>query len=618
MQAAMQIDFLNRGLHVRHTRHTAYRLTSAARWPHQQVRSRPMTRRLMLLSLVLLAVLALTIAGCGSSAEGTSIDPAKAVPATAALYAGVVVRPEGQLQKAASSAGRALTHQADPYLRLLGALQTPGSPALDFKRDVAPWLGPRAGVFLSAGASSSEAAISRLLKLVEQGLLGSAPSGGSFPFVAHSVQGAIVLDTRDTAKARSFLQKLASHAHAQSTSYRGVSYQAANGIAFGIVARLAVIGTEPALHAVIDTTSGRALSLAHSPGYAKLQAAAPAGALAHVYANPGAISEAAGKAGAQSSTSALSLLAGQRLLDASLVPSADSLAVNVDAAAPDEGTAAGGLFAASPDASRALGELPGESWLAVGIGDIGRALSSGAQPLQGLSSLGDLLTGSSASEAPAAGLNVKGLAEGLFTPLRALVGDSAETKRDFTSWMGSAGLFAAGSGLLELKGGVVIDSKDPARSRAAVNKLAAKLRQDGGSVESTSIAGTDAAVAAHISGLPVVLDIADGRDTSGNTKFVIGLGEQSVEAALRPSSTLSGAASYGTAGAALGEGIEPSVLVEVPTLLGLLEGVGLSEDPTVSPFVPYLQSLGTISGGSKDLGNGIERFRLVLGLQGGS
>ncbi|HEX3911163.1 MAG TPA: DUF3352 domain-containing protein [Solirubrobacteraceae bacterium] len=576
-----------------------------------------MPRKLqLLLSLVLLAVSAFAGTGCGSGSSGTSIDPADAVPASAALYAGAIVRPEGKLQKAASTAGRTLTHQADPYLRLLGALQTPGSSAPDFEHDIAPWLGPHAGIFISSGSGSSEAATSRLLKLLEQGLLGSAPGGGSFPFAAHTVEGAILLDTRDTAKARSFLQTLASRARAHTSSYRGVSYQAANGIAFGIVSRLAVIGTEPALHAVIDTTAGGGLSLAHSPGYAKLQTAAPSSVLAHLYANPGAVSEGAGRAGAQGSASALSLLAGQRLLNVSLVPSTSSFAVDVDAAAPDAGTAPGGLFAASSAASRALGELPGESWLAVGLGDIGSTLGSNTQALQGLASLGSLITGSDGSEAPAAGLSVKGLLEGLLTPLRALASGGAETKRDFTSWMGSAGLFAAGTGLLELKGGVVIDSKDPALSRAAVDKLAARLRQDGGSAQRTSIPGADAAVAAHISGLPVVLDIADGHDAGGRAKFVIGIGEQSVEAALDPSSTLSGASSYGTAAATLGEGIQPSVLVEFPTLLGLLEGVGLSEDPSVSPFVPYLRSLGTLSGGGKDLGGGVERFRLVLGLQG--
>jgi hypothetical protein len=577
-----------------------------------------MAPRFRLLPLpVLLAAAVLAGSGCGSSATGTSIDPASAVPASAALYAGAVVRPEGSLQKRASAAGRALTHQADPYLRLLGALQTPGSPSLDYKRDVAPWLGPRAGVFLSSAGGSSEAAISRLLTLVQQGLLGSPSSGGSFPFAARSAEGAIVLDTRDTAKARSFVQTLAKRAGAHTSSYRSISYQLGNGIAFGIVARLAVIGTEPALRSVIDTTSGGGLALAHSPGYAKLQSAAPAGALAHLYANPGAVSEGARKSHAQGSASALTLLAGQHLLNVSLVPTSSSFVLDVDAVTPDGGSAAtGGLLTTSPEASQALGELPGESWLAVGLGDLGSTLSANAQALQGLSSLGSLLSGSSSST-PSAGLSVTGLVEGLLEPLTVLGANTAETKRDFASWMGSAGLFASGSGLLELRGGVVIDSKNPALSRAAVTKLGAKLRQGGGSVERTSIPGTDAAVEAHLQGLPVVLDIADGRDSSGNTKFVIGIGEQSVEAALKPSGTLSGAPSYGTASAALGEGIKPSVLVEFPTLLGLLEGVGLSEDPTIAPLVPYLRALGTLSGGGKGLGGGIERFRLVLGLQGG-
>jgi Protein of unknown function (DUF3352) len=562
------------------------------------------------------AVIALGAAGCGSSPSGTSIDPAGAVPASAAVYVGATVRPEGALQTAARASGRALTHQADPYLRLLGALQTPGAPTPDYKRDVEPWLGPHAGVFLlGSGGGSGEAAIAHLLTLVEQGLLGRSSSGGSFPFAAHSVEGALLLDTRDVAKARSFVQSLAKHAGAQTGSYRGISYQVTNGIAFAIVSRLVVIGTGPAVHAVIDTTSGGGLSLAHSPGYAKLQRSAPSGALAHLYANPGSFSEAAKGGRPQGAASLLSLLAGQRLLDVSLVPSGSALALDIDAAAvtPGTGSESAGLFAGSAEAGQALGGLPGESWLAVGIGGVGKTLASNPQALTGLSSLGSLLSGGG-SEA-ASGLNVKGLLEGLLTPLRALGSGSAQSRHELTGWMGSAGLFASGNGLLELKGGVVIESKDPALSRAAVGKLAALLRKGGGSVQKTSIAGTEAAIAAHLTGLPVVLDIADGRDASGQVKFVIGIGEQSVQAALDPSSKMSGSAAVGTSAAALGESIQPSVIVEFPTLLGLLEGIGLSEDPTVSPFVPYLRSLTTLSGGGKSLGNGVERFRFVLGLQ---
>ncbi len=564
------------------------------------------------IALLSLAAISLLGAGCGSSgSSGSSVAPANAVPASAPLYAEAVVRPQGSLQTAARTAGQTLTHQADPYLRLLAALQTPGAPALDFQHDVAPWLGPRAGVFLSSAAGKPEDAIAKLLALVQQGLLGQSSSGGAFPFAARSVEGAIVLDTRDTAKARSFLRELAMHAGAQTKSYRGVSYQAnASGIAFGIVARLAVIGTETALHGVIDTTAGGP-ALARAPRYGKLQAAAPAGALAHVYVDPQALAGSSA-AKAKASASVFSLLAGDRTVNVSLIPDKTSIAIDADTPVAADASA-GGLLSSGSKATAAMGELPGESWLAVGLGDVGATVGRSGGALQGIASLGGLLTGSG-GEAQAQGISVSGLLDGLLSPLQALAGESPAATRQLTAWMGSAGLFASGTGLLELKGGVAIESKNPALSRAAVAKVAAKLRQGGGSVQTATIPGTDAAVAARLSGLPVVLYIANGTDAAGKTKFVIGIGEASVETALNPSSTLSGAAAYGTASAAL-DGAKPSVIVDFPTLLGLLEGVGLSEDPTIAPLVPYLRSLTTLSAGPSSAGTGIERFRLVLGLQ---
>ena len=57
------------------------------------------------------------------------------------------------------------------------------------------------------------------------------------------------------------------------------------------------------------------------------------------------------------------------------------------------------------------------------------------------------------------------------------------------------------------------------------------------------------------------------------------------------------------------------MIVEFAPLLTLLEGVGLSEDPSISHVLPYVRSLTTLVGGGKSLGGGIERFRLVAGLQ---
>ena len=81
---------------------------------------------------------------------------------------------------------------------------------------------------------------------------------------------------------------------------------------------------------------------------------------------------------------------------------------------------------------------------------------------------------------------------------------------------------------------------------------------------------------------------------------MLGLGEASVQAALDPPSTLAVAAPRTAAAAALGEGIQPSLIVSFPTLLALLEGLGLTEDPSIVKFVPYLRSATTLAGGGRE------------------
>jgi hypothetical protein len=485
-------------------------------------------------------------------------------------------------------------------------LQTPGSAKLNFARDVAPWLGPQAGVFLTSLASSSA-----LPSLLAQGFLGSSGSS-QFAFGAHGAQGAIVMDTSDSAKASSFLSAQAAKASARTTSFHGVSYEvSAEGVAFGLIDRYAVIGSVSGVHGVIEATHG-AGSLVHSGGYAKLLAAAPANALAHIYANPAALAQSSSQEGL---AGLLHGLTGAHEANVSLVANASSLSLDADTLASNGAGEAGGLLGADPESAQALGELPGESWLAIGLGHVGTTLAQDTQELQGLTSLGSTLGGGPPEST--AGLSISGLIDGLMTPLRVLGADTAQARREFSSWMGSAGIFASGANLLELKGAVVISSKRPAASRAAVAELAAQLRKAGASISPASIPGTQAAVGARVSGLPVVLDIADGRDSTGQSKFVLGIGEASVAAALDPPSTLAVAAPRAAAAAALGEGIQPSMIVSFPTFLTLLEGIGLSEDPSIAKFVPYLRSATTLAGGGREIGGGVDRFRLALGLQAG-
>ena len=564
-------------------------------------------------TVAVLGVIASMLSGCGSSKKiATAADPASAIPASAALYAGATVRPQGALQTEALAAGKALTGQVDPYLRLLAALQTPGAPTLDFKRDVAPWLGTRAGAYLISLRASGQ-----LTTMLQQGLLGNSATG-SFPFGKGAADGAIVLDTSDVAKARSFLEAQAHHAGAHTSSYHGVSYElSAAGLAFGIVDRFAVIGSEAGIDGVIDTTRGGA-ALTHADGYTKLLASAPANALAHIYFNPTAPGAAPTTKGGSSEglSGVLGLLSPSHQANISLIAGAGSLALDADTLSGGAGTAAGGLLAADPNSAQALDELPGESWLAIGLGDVGKTLAEDAQGLRALGSLAEMPSGTVGVEAPAVNtLDVKSILGGMLAPLDIMGAPTAQAKREFTGWMGSAGIFASGSSLLELRAGVVIESKDPARSRAAVHALATQLRKTGATIQPASIQGTDAAVGARITGLPLIMYIADGQDSSGHTKLVLGLGEASVTTALTPPSTLASASSKSAAASSLGDGSPPSILTDFPTMLSLLEGAGLTEGSSFSKVVPYLRALSTLSGGGHDLGGEVHRFRLVFGLQ---
>jgi hypothetical protein len=543
------------------------------------------------------------VAGCGSSSSG-STDPATLVPASAPLYASVAIKPSGGSGGAAIVAAKKLTHLVEPYGSLAQALlaSTGGKP--NFKSEISSWAGERAGVFVTS-LNVSKVPTSTSLQSLLQGGLSSLPSAlGAGSFGSQGAQGAIVLQTSDVSGARSFLHKRASEQHAQTTAYKGISLEVSpSGVASGIVKNFAVVGSESGVHAVVDTSLGGA-AITAATGYTK----AAADAIATVYAKPEALTGAiggfakahkepeTGTAGSSGVTGQGLSLLGQLFAGAqtvSLTASASENSLTLQGQIDSAG-ATTPLF--GPEGAKALGELPGTSWLAAGVGDTGANLPRAFALLQGVASFGTSTVLSSFGGASI---------EKLFT---ALDSPKAKLQQDFGSWAGAGGMFVSGSSLFNLQARLVIASKNPTESRAAVNKLASLIRQGGATVANASIPGTDAAVSVKLQGFPAVIFIADGAG-----KFVLGVGQQSVEGAISPSATLSTSPSYSTATTTLGGGIEPSLIVEFPTLLGFLESVGLAQSPGVSNLIPYLKSLGTLTAGATSQG-GVQRFKVVLGL----
>lgn len=598
-----------------HVRRSARRSLPLPRRPRSRSPLRRHTPRVRFapaapLATALAAVLAaaLLASGCGSSStSGTSASPASVVPAGAPLYLDAVVQPTGSLETETLAAGRRLTGRSNPFTGLVQLLQGPTGHAPDYAHEVKPWLGSEAGVFLSsveaAGSRVASLAVQSLLrgaltKALSEGFTGAESALLGSEGLTHllgqsTLQGALVLDTSDVAKARSFLQAQAHSVQAHPVTYRGVTFEVATGgIAEGVVKSFAVIGTEAGVKGVIDTAVGGA-SLAHAAAYSKLHDSAEPGRIANAYLDTQALSASIGHSGESPLGLFQGVLGPVGQAYVSAIPTASSVTLDLDTL-PAAGSGSG--EPSGTTGAQVLSGLPGGAWLAIGIGDLDKELGNNSQGLSLLANLASTFK-----------LGTIGLGA-MFAPLHS---HSLNVSRDLLSWMGPTGVYAAGSNVLSLQAAVVITSKDPARSRAAVSKLAQAYREAGGQVENTSIPGTDAAVLVKLPNFPLALTIADGQG-----KFVLGLGQASVQEALSPQSTLAGSALYANAEKALGSGIKPSVAIEFHTLSSLIESLGLAQTPGFSGIASALQPLSNLSaGGGQTLSGGVKRARLVLALQ---
>ncbi len=575
------------------------------------------TRLLPLLATATLAIAIAGASGCGStSSSGTSASPATVVPAAAPLYVDAVVQPNGNLKTDALSTGRRLTGRTSPFTGLLALLQGPTGKTPSYAGEVKPWLGPEAGVFLSSigtGAQGASSAAQALLQRAlgqalsegfagaESALLGS--EGLPRLLGQSSLQGALVLDTTDVGKAHSFLEAQAHGAGAHAASYGGVSFEVApDGIAEGIVHRFAVIGSEAGVKSVIATAAGGA-SLAHASAYGKLTATAEPGRLANAYLDAEALTPQVKVKDGESLLGLLrGLLGGAGQVYASLIPAASTIALDVDTLPSAESSShSGASQPAAPGESGTTGAqvlrgLPGTAWLAIGVGDLGKDLGGSAQGLHALTGLLGAIKLGSFSIAK------------VFAPLSS---PAIDVQRDLLSWMGATGIYASGSNVLSLQAAIVIDSKNPALSRAAVGKLASAYSEAGGETAPTSIPGAEAAVTVKLPSFPLALTLADGEG-----KFVLGLGEASIQEALNPQSKLESSALYKDASSALGQGIQPSAAIEFHTLSGLIESLGLSQAPGFSGIASALAPLDSLAAGTEgSLADGVKRARVVLGLQ---
>ena len=518
--------------------------------------SRMPRRALIALSLLLLT----TFAGCGGQAASGGPDPASAVPADAAVYFEATLRPEGsQRSDALAAAGKVLATN-DPEGKISGLVQQAFSKSdglkLDYARDVAPWLGAKAGFWMAPVRADSEA------------------------------RGAAVLASTDADEARAALDRAVkgSGKPFSTRSYKGVDYKVNDeGGAVAVTDDFVVLGSEAELKRTLEVLDG-GRALAGDDRYKQALAPLSGDRLGTAYVDLKALVAAA--------TSQNPAAAAQFEQLKRLVPMGALKPLAVGFTADGSRLAAESAFRGLKAYRDRLGagsaplikDLPGDAWLAVGLPGFGDGFRSGYESATG--SLGGAA---------------------LEQQLKSQTG--LDLRQDVFSWVGDVAFFARGDSAKSADGAAVISVRDEAAARTGFGKLVGVAQQHGGvRARPLSLSGAESAFAFAAPDSPKPVVAALSKD-----KVVIAYGEAAARDALSPSQRMADSPTYAAARAALGDGIEPGFVLAMPPVVSLA-GATAESKAEFEQAKPYLDAFTVIAAGAKQDGD-VARGRFVAGLR---
>jgi hypothetical protein len=497
-------------------------------------------------SLLLLIVL---MAGCGGGGASGEADPAAAVPRDAVFYMDVAVRPDGAVREDALAAAGKVLRTSDPETRIRDVLdQALADHGVTYERDFAPWLGERAGLWVSKRLDENE-----------------EPGVG------------IAIAATDLEEAERVIEESQRRngETSQERSHAGVDYRVGeNGFANAYVDEFVLFGDEVELKRMIDTLEGDGLD--SDQRYRDAISGLPDERLAHFFVDLRGFFDFAAQSdpeGAEALGQLQALVPLDRLPPASGAFIADGERVALDFGVTASGDLRQrlGALAGGTGSTPLLAELPGDSWAAQGAPRFGETMRVAFDQFAGA------FGGSVVQE-----------------QLRRELG--LDLEQDVFSWVGDVALFVRGESPGALNGGAVIEVTDEGRAADAFGKIVGALGSRGGlDAQPVRIDGAETAFALAEPGMPRPIVLARGEG-----KVVVTYGEEAAGAALDPDETLGDTELFSRAESILGDGLEPSTLVSIAPIVTLVD---LSDDvdPSWIQVKPYLEAFDVIAiGGGAD------------------
>ena len=506
------------------------------------------------LAATVAAALAISAGGCGGGSSPEPASLATVVPANTPLYVEASVRPQGATKDALETSLSKLLGTRNPAAMITARLDRElGKAGLTYSDDVAPWLGQEAAIFYQS--------------------FGAHPSG------------AVVVQTSDAdATAAAFKKsEAADHKPVRSSTHAGVDVDLAGNDALATLDGLAVIGSPGGVNAAIDASKGH--SLAEEKDYTSSLAGAPSDRVFTAWADPARIIDSVASSGKLSSSQATGLRTQfgsflSKPVAAWGDATKDSLAVELSFAAPSN---------AKPASTSLISGFPDDAWLAFGASGFGQGFAKGLEQLR-------------AQQA--------GQAVGSSDPLDRIRQALGVDVGNIGKWLGDVSGYIGGTSIIDLGGAIVVQTRDEAASAKSLAELQRAFERDV-DVITRPLAGGQTGFTVTPTGAPVQFVF-----TQRQGKVIAGLGQDSVDSALNPPSTLADSNAFKAASTGL-DGLPASFYLDFQPISTLLDIPGVSTNPNLQLAKPYLDRLDYLvaGGGVKD---GRLLARLVLGVKSGA
>lgn len=516
--------------------------------------------RLVLLSL-LAALAALVIAGCGGGDDGSggSSDAASLAPASAPIFIDFTIRPEGATKTNIEELAKKLAgidNLGDLIVEELESSASEDGEEFDFEKEVEPWLGERAGLFLQ--------------EYEEEDFEGYGAA----------------IQAEDEDEAQKFIDEESERSDEteKDGSYEGVDFKVQEDeTTLGVFDGFVVFAENEAIFkTMVDASGGD--NLAGESAFTDAMGEAPDDSAANVFVDIGGLIEEAGSeidSSTQAFLDSVGIEPREATAVASLVPGSDNVEIDLSSNVAGDNPPSG-------DASELLGSLPGTAVAALASDEFGQRFNEGIDRIDEQGIPGEVPPHQLKKALKQAGVDLEAIA----------------------SSIGDVGLYVTGNSEKTLAGALVMEAEDETRATNTVSNIGLFLRKAG--VPGVTKVGEGGATGFSIRSpelgrQPVVV-------AAKNDRIVIGYGLAAALSAFEESNkTLADNAAFKEAESALG-GTPITAFVDGASALNLAQAMVPAGEEEFEEAEQYLRKITYMAIGSEASGD-LATAKLIVGVK---